>query len=213
MSRKEQEMLTNGIKRGFPKERLKKIKEPKIHKDEGGYFILTINENAKIYFDDFYAFLEKAEKRCLAEKKRIQEKMIECDPHKMETLSYYRAKKILVDLILRCVYTFYGDSSSFAVIMSPWCFGTVILEKIEHYKELIAKGEINSPEISENPYFILKYMDEIFKKTLMEMLDLPEKAFKVKWQYTDLLKRYSKLLGGVIITLETILTWVKAQGT
>ena len=206
-------MLTNGIKRGFPKERLKKIKEPKVHKDEGGYFILTINENTKIYFDDFYAFLEKAEKRCLAEKKRIQDKMIECDPHKMETLSYYRAKKILVDLILRSVYTFYGDSSSFAVIMSPWCFGTVILEKIEHYKELIAKGEINSPEISENPYFILKYMDEIFKKTLMEMLDLPAEAFKVKWQYTDLLKRYSKLLGGVITTLETILTWVKAQGT
>ena len=206
-------MLTNGIKRGFPKERLKKIKEPKIHKDEGGYFILTINENTKIYFDDFYTFLEKAEKRCLAEKKRIQEKMIECDSQKMETLSYYRARKILVDIILKNVYVFYGDSTSFAVIMSPWCFGTVILEKIEHYKELIAKGEINSPEISENPYFILKYMDEIFKKTLMEMLDLPAEAFKVKWQYTDLLKRYSKLLGGVITTLETILTWVKAQGT
>lgn len=206
-------MLTNGIKKGFPKERLKKIKEPKVHKDEGGFFIFTINENTKVYFEDFYTFLEKAEKICFAEEKRIQEKMIECDPQKMESLSYYRARKILVDLILRNVYSFYGDSTSFAVIMSPWCFGTVILEKIEHYKELIAKGEVTSPEISDNPYFILKYMDEIFKKTIMEMLDLPVEALKVKWQYTDLLKRYSRLLGGIIITLETILTWVKAQGT
>ena len=213
MSRKEQEMLISNIKRGFPKEKLKKIKEPKVHKDEDGFFIFTINENTKVYFEDFYEFLEKAEKICLAEKKRIQEKMIECDPHKMETLSYYRARKILVDLILRNVYSFYGDSTSFAVIMSPWCFGTVILEKMEHYKELIAKGEVTSPEISDNPYYILKYMDEIFKKTIMEMLDLPVEALKVKWQYTDLLKRYSKLLGGVITTLETILTWVKAQGT
>ena len=206
-------MLTNGMKRGFPKERLKKIKEPKVHNDEGGYYIFTINENAKVYFEDFYTFLEKAEKRCLEEKKRIQEKMTECDPQKMETLSYYRARKLLVDLILKNVYGFYEDSDSFAVIMSSWCFGTVILEKIENFKELIAKGEIDSPEISENPYFILKYMDEIFKKTLMEMLDLPVEALKVKWQYTDLLKRYSRLLAGIVTTLETILTWVQAQGT
>ncbi len=206
-------MLTNGIKRGFPKDRLKKIKEPKVHKDEGGYYIFTINEDAKVYFEDFYTFLENAEKKCLAEKKRLQEKMTECDPQKMETLSFYRARKLLVDLILKNVYGFYEDSTSFAVIMSPWCFGTVILEKIENFKELIAKGEINSPEISDNPYFILKYMDEIFKKTLMEMLDLPVEALKVKWQYTDLLKRYSRLLAGIVTTLETILTWVKAHGT
>lgn len=206
-------MLSNGIKRGFPKERLKKIKEPKVHKDEGGFFIFTINENTKVYFEDFYTFLEKAEKRCLGEKRQLEEKLSNCDPQKTETLSYYRARKIIVDLILKNVYGFYGDSNSFGVIMSPWCYGTVMLEKVEHHKELIAKGEINDPEISENVYFILKYMDEIFKKTLLELLDLPEEALKVKWQYTDLLRRYSKLLGGVVSTLEAILIWVKTQGT
>jgi len=206
-------MLSNGIKRGFPKERLKKIKEPKVHKDEGGFFIFTINENVKVYFEDFYTFLEKAEKRCLEEKRQLEEKLSNCDPQKTETLSYYKARKIIADLLLKNVYSFYGDSSSFGVIMSPWCYGTVMLEKVEHHKELIAKGEINDPEISENVYFILKYMDEIFRKTLLELLDLPEEALKVKWQYTDLLRRYSKLLGGVVSTLEAILVWVKAQGT
>lgn len=206
-------MLSNGIKRGFPPERFKKIKEPKVHKDEGGYFILTLNENAKVYFEDFYVFLENAEKRCLEEKKRLQEKMIKCDPERVETISYYRARKIIVDLILKSLYRFYNDSSSFAVIMTPWCFGTVMLEKIEHHKELIAKGEINSPELSEDIYFVLKYMDEICKKTLLEMLDLPPEAFKIKWQYTDVLRRYTRLLGGVVSTLEAILIWVKAQGS
>jgi len=206
-------MLSNRIKRGFSPEKLRQVKEPKVHKDETGYYIYTINENAKVYFEDFYAFLEKAEKRCLEERKRLEEKTDECDPQKIETLSYYRARKMIVELILSNVYSFYGDSSSFAVIMSPWCFGTVMLEKVEHHKELLAKGEFHNPEISEDLYFVLKYMDEIFKKTLLEMLDLPEEALKVKWQYTDLLKRYSRLLGGVVSTLEAILTWVKTQGT
>jgi hypothetical protein len=206
-------MLSNGIKRGFPPERLKKVKEPKVHKDEGGYFIFTINENAKVYFEDFYLFLEKAEKRCLEERKQVAEKIKNCDPNRTETLSYYRARKIIVELVLKNVYNFYGDSTTFGVIMSPWCFGTVMLEKIEQHKELIAKGEINNPEICEDIYFILKYMDEICRKTLLQMLDLSTDALKFKWQYTDLLKRYSRLLGGIITTLETILIWVKAQGT
>jgi len=205
-------MLSNGIKRGFPTDRFKKIKEPKVHKDEGGYYIFTLNENAKVYFEDFYAFLEEAEKRCLEEKEQLEEKMIKCDSQRVETLSYYRAREIIVDVILKNLYGFYGDSSSFAVVMTPWCFGTVMLEKIEHHKELIAKGEIECLEFSEDIYFVLKYMDEICKKTLLEMLDLPPEAFKVKWQYTDVLRRYTRLLGGMVSTLEAILTWVKAQG-
>jgi hypothetical protein len=206
-------MLSNGIKKGFPPETLKKIKEPKVHKDEGGYYIFTINESAKVYFEDFYEFLQKAEKRCLEEKRQLQEKMAKCDLQRVETLSYYRARKIILDLILKNLYGFYGDSSTFAVVMTPWCFGTVILEKIECHKELIAKGEIDSPELSEDIYFVLKYMDEISKKTLLEMLDLPPEAFKIKWQYTDVLRRYTRLLGGVASTLDAILTWVKSQGT
>lgn len=206
-------MHSSRIKRGFPPDKLKKIKEPKVHKDEGGYYVFTMNENAKVYFEDFYTFLEEAEKRCLEEKRQLQEKMMKCDPHRLETSSYYTARKIILDLILKNLYGFYGDSSSFGVIMSPWCFGTVILEKIEQHKELIARGEVDDPKLSEDSYFVLRYIEEIYRKTLLEMLGLPPEAFKIKWQYTDVLRRYTKLLGGVASSLEAILIWVKSHGT
>jgi len=97
--------------------------------------------------------------------------------------------------------------------MTPWCLGTVILEKIEAYKERIAGGEIENSNLSTNPYYVLKYMDEIYKKTLMDMFGLPEKAFKMKWQYTELLKRYSRLLCNVIGGLETLLIFIKGSGS
>lgn len=206
-------MLSNGIKRGFPPERLKKIKEPKIHKDEGGYYIHTINENAKVYFEDYYKFLESAEKRCQREKEELDKRICECNPERIETLSYYRARKIIVELVLKIIHSFYGDSQNLAVIMTPWCLGTVILEKVETYKEIIAGGEIEDPNLRDNPYFVLKYLDEIYKKTLLDIFDLPQKAFRVKWQYTELLKRYSRLLSNVICGLETILLFLKGSAS
>ncbi len=206
-------MLSNGIKRGFPPERLKRIKEPKVHKDEGGYYIYTINENAKVYFEDYYKFLKSVEKRCLKEKEDLEKKIGECDSERLESLSYFRAKKIIVELVLKITYSFYGDSQNFAVIMSPWCLGTVILEKVETYKEIIAGGAAENPNLSENPYFVLKYLDEIYKKTLLDIFGFPQKAFKVKWQYTELLKRYSKLLSNAICGLETILLFLKGSSS
>ena len=204
-------MLSNGIERGFPLERLKRVKEPKVHKDDGGFFIFTLNENAKVYFEDFYQFLEKVEKRCLKEKRELEKKIIEFDPERTETLSYYRARKIIIDLVLKNVYSFYGDSGNLGVIMTPWCFGTVILEKVESYKEMLSCGEIQDFNIPEYPYFVLKYLDEIYKKTLLEIFDFPEKAFKVRWQYTEMFKRYAKLLPDIIGGLETILLLIKSS--
>jgi hypothetical protein len=204
-------MLSNGIERGFPAERLKRVKEPKVHKDDGGFFIFTLNENAKVYFEDFYQFLEKVEKKCLKEKRELEKKIIECDSERTETLSYYRARKIIIDVVLKNVYSFYGDSGNFGVIMSPWCFGTVILEKVENYKEMLSCGEIQDFNIPEYPYFVLKYLDEIYKKTLLEVFDFPDKAFKVRWQYTEMFKRYSKLLPEIIGGLETILLLIKSS--
>jgi hypothetical protein len=95
--------------------------------------------------------------------------------------------------------------------MTPWCFGTVILEKVESYKEMLSCGEIQDFNIPEYPYFVLKYLDEIYKKTLLEIFDFPEKAFKVRWQYTEMFKRYSKLLPDIIGGLETILLLIKSS--
>lgn len=54
--KKRRPMLSAGIKRGFPKDRIASLKEPRIKRDEGGYYILTLNENIKVYFEDYYLF-------------------------------------------------------------------------------------------------------------------------------------------------------------
>jgi len=201
--------LLMGLKRGFPEERLKKQKEPKIKKDERGYYIYTVNENTKVYFEDFYNFLEKVERRCLGEIKSLREKISQCDSKREETLAYYQARRVIVELVLKSVCSFYEDDSNLGVIMSPWCLGTVILEKVENYKARLSSGELLRSNLPEYPYYILRYMDEICKKTLLEIFEFPNEAFSVKWQYTEILKRYSKKLSDITTTLMNILSLVK----
>jgi hypothetical protein len=201
--------LCLGTKRGFPDERLKKQKEPKIKKDERGYYIRTVNENTKVYFEDFYNFLENVERKCLKEMKSLREKINSCDSKRQETLAYYNARKIILEVVLKNVYGYYGDDSNLGVIMSPWCFGTVILEKVDSYKERLSRGEFLQSTLPEFPYYVLRYIDEIYKKTLLEVFEFPDEAFSVKWQYTEILKRYSMVLSDITATLTNILSLVK----
>jgi hypothetical protein len=206
-------MLSNGVKRGFPPERLGKNIEPKVKKDDGGYYVFTLNENIKVYFEDFYKFLERVEKRSAQELKDLEEKIKNTHPSRIESLSYYRARKIIVEHLLKQVYQSYSDGESLGVVMSPWCFGTVVLEKIELYRDRIGKGEAQDSNIPDYPYFVLKYIDEIYKKTLLEIFEFPEKAFSVRWQYTELLKRYSKVLSNINTALQNILAMVKSYNS
>jgi hypothetical protein len=201
--------LSIGIKRGFPDERLKKIKEPKIKTDDGGYYINTVTEGVKVYLEDFYSFLEKAEKRCLEELKDVKEKRTGCDPQKEETVAYYWARKTIAEVVLKNIYGYYGDETNLGVIMSPWCFGTVILEKVETYKERLSRGELPDIELPQYPYLVLRYIDEISKKTLLDIFGLPPEAFSLKWQYAELLKRFAKVLSDVHSNLSDILSLVK----
>jgi hypothetical protein len=201
--------LLMGLKRGFSEERLKKQKEPKIKKDERGYYVYTVNENTKVYFEDFYNFLEKVERKCLGEIKSLREKISGCDSKREETLAYYQARRVIVELVLKSICSFYEDDSNLGVIMSPWCLGTVILEKVENYKERLSRGELLHSNLPEYPYYILRYMDEIHKKTLLEIFEFPNEAFSVKWQYTEILKRYSKKLSEITTALMNILSLVR----
>lgn len=203
-----EKMLSIGIKRGFPEEWLKKQKEPKIRKDERGYHIYTVNEKTKVYFEDFYSFLEKVEGRCLDEMKDLRGKISDCDSKRQETLAYYNARKIILEVVLKNVYAYYGDNDNLGVIMSPWCFGTVILEKMESYKERLSKGQFFDSNFPEYPYYVLRYIDEIYKKTLLEVFEFPNEAFSVKWQYTEILKRYSRVLSDITANLTDLLSLV-----
>ena len=135
--------------------------------------------------------------------------MENCDPKCEETRAFYCARKIIVEVVLKNVYGYYQDDSTLGVIMSTWCFGTVVLEKIENYKERLSRGELLDVNLPECPYLVLRYIDEIYKETLLEIFELPREAFSLKWQYAELLKRFSQVFSNVYANLADILELVK----
>jgi len=201
------------LERGFPESRLRNQSEPRIKHDKQGYFIQTLSENIKVYFDEYYQFLELLAAKCHVERARMDEQIGNCDPRRSETLSYYRARKIIVELVLRTVKSFYTDKTNLGVVMTPWCFGTVVLEKLEIYRDRIARGEVQDANIGDYPYDVIRYLDEIHKTVLLEVLEFPPEAFKMRWQYTELIQRYSHVLSNITTSLQSILLTVKNYGT
>ena len=205
-------MLSNGFERGFTDQSLKKTKDSRIGRDKEGFFIYTSSENIKVYINLYYKFLEKTEKRALAEIKDLDGKIASTPESQEETKSFYRAKLIVVEQMLKILYQHYADTVNTSSLMTPWCFGTVVLEKIEIYRDKISKGVVHDANIPEYPFYVLQYIDEIYKKVLLEIFEFPEKAFSMRWQYTELLKRYSKVLSDVTNSLQNVLQMIKSSG-
>jgi hypothetical protein len=205
-------MLSNGLDRGFTEDVLKKTRDSRIGKDDDGYFIFTSSENIKVYVDLYYTFLEKTEARALKDYNEIKAKIAATPEIHEETLSFYRAKMIIIEQLLKNVYRYYSDSTNTSSLMTPWCFGTIVLEKIEIYRDKISKGQVNDQNIPEYPFYVLQYIDEIYKKILLDIFEFPEKAFSMRWQYTELLKRYSKVLSDVTNSLQNVLQMIKSYG-
>lgn len=202
-------MLEGKFHRGFSEERLGSTQEPKVRKDQKGYFIMSLSENTKVYFEDFYGFLEATYGNAMTERNRVADALLTCPANQSETISYYRAKLVIIDLLARTIRRFYTDGSNFGVVMTPWCFGTVVLEKVEVYRERLARGEVNDQNVGDYPYYVIQYMDEIYKIALLELFDFPEKAFQMRWQYSELLKRYSRILTDITSSLESVIKSVR----
>ena len=205
-------MLEGRYQRGFSPERLDANQEPKVRKDERGYYIMSLSENTRVYFDDFYNFLEITYERASATRKSLDEKIAATSDDSAETLSYYRANGVIVDLLMRTVRRFYTDGSNLGVVMTPWCFGTVVLEKVEVYRDRLSKGEVSDSNVLDYPYDIVKYVDEIHKIVLLSLFDFPEKAFQMRWQYSEILRRYSGILSDITSRLQSVLSTVKNFG-
>ncbi|MCD6163659.1 MAG: hypothetical protein J7K40_14755 [candidate division Zixibacteria bacterium] len=205
-------MLSNGLERGFTDDLLKNTRDSRIGKDEEGYFIYTSSENIKVYVDLYYKFLEKSETRALNERESIIQRLQSTPDDHEESLAFYRAKIIIVEQLLKNIYQHYSDSVNTSSLMTPWCFGTVVLEKIEIYRDKISKGLVHDPHIPKYPFYVLQYIDEIYKKTLLDLFEFPEKAFSMRWQYTELLKRYSRVLSDVTNSLQNVLSMIKSSG-
>ncbi len=205
-------MLDGRFHRGFSAERLATCQEPKVRKDDKGYFVLSLSENTKVYFEDFYTFLETCYTRASASREILDQKIASTTTNKVETLAFYRASGVIVDLLMRTIRRFYTDGSNLGVIMTPWCFGTVVLEKVEVYRDRLSKGEVQDVNVAEFPYDVVQYIDEVYKAALLELFDFPEKAFQMRWQYSEILKRYSTILSDITGRLQSVLTTVKNFG-
>jgi hypothetical protein len=205
-------MLDGRFHRGFSAERLATCQEPKVRKDETGFYIMSLSENTKVYFEDFYTFLETCYTRASASRRILDQKIAATTTDKVESLAFYRASGVIVDLLMRTIRRFYTDGSNLGVIMTPWCFGTVVLEKVEVYRDRLSKGEVQDVNVVEFPYDVIQYVDEVYKAALLELFDFPEKAFQMRWQYSEILKRYSTILSDITGRLQSVLTTVKNFG-
>ena len=47
-------MLEGRYQQGFSAERLAETNDPRIRQDQVGYYIMSISENSKVYFSDYY---------------------------------------------------------------------------------------------------------------------------------------------------------------
>jgi len=206
-------MLDGKFKRGFAPEALATMTDPRIRKDDKGYYMMSLSENTKVYFEDYYSFLERTYAKCQRERFALDKAIVLTPPERDETLAFYRAKGVIVDRVMSTIMSFYTDGGNFGVIMSPWCFGTVMLEKLEVYRERLGKGEVHDPNIADYPYYVLQYMDEIHKSVLLDLFDFPEKAFQMRWQYSELLKRYSSILNNISSSLQSVLMTIKTYGS
>ncbi|MEW5796328.1 MAG: hypothetical protein AB1772_08185 [Candidatus Zixiibacteriota bacterium] len=206
-------MLDGRYQQGFSAERLASTKEPKVRTDERGFYIMSLSENTRVYFEDFYSFLRLTHDRAAAARKALDECIAATASDNTETLAYYHAKGVIVDLLIRTIRRFYTDGSNLGVIMTPWCFGTVVLEKVEVYRDRLARGEVHDPNLVGYTYDVVRYLDEIYKVVLLELFDFPEKAFQMRWQYSEILRRYSGILADITTRLNSVLATVKNFGS
>jgi hypothetical protein len=200
------------LERGFPTSRLENQREPKVKHDERGFYIMTLSENIKVYFEDYYQFLEIIAARCQDNLSQLEESFVNTPADHTESLAYFRARRLVVDLVHRNVRSFYSDRHNLGVIMTPWCFGTVILEKVELLRDRISRGEVANADVGDYPYDVVRYIDEIKTSVLMDIFEFPPKAFAMRWQYTELIKRYSTALSNVTTSLQSILELMKNYG-
>lgn len=206
-------MLDGRYQKGFSPERLATTQEPRVRRDEKGFYVMSLSENTRVHFEAFYRFLSVTYERAAAVRKALDLKIADTAEENAETLAYYRANGVIVDLLLRTIRRFYTDGSNLGVVMTPWCFGTVVLEKTEVYRERLSKGDVQDPNVPGFPYDVVKYIDEIYKVVLLELFDFPEKAFQMRWQYSEILRRYSGILADITSRLQSVLATVKNFGS
>jgi len=206
-------MLSDICQRGFPAERLEKIAEPKIKKDENGFYIISLSEGVKVYLEDFYTFLEELWDRVVPLYNETQKKLAETPRDAEETAAFYRSRKLIIEIILATTKKYYATADTLGIFMTPWCFGTVVMEKVEIVRDKIKMGEEIKHDVGDYPYYVYRYLEETYRKTLLDLFQFPPQAFSMRWQYSELLKKYTKTLANISTSLQSVLLMVRSYNS
>jgi len=168
--------------RGFSDERLQDLADREIiGEDQGGFFLYTILEDAKVYFEEAYGFLEQSHQRCREYLARLEEDMakgVEDARDLLRLRAHCEVARRLLDFLEDC----YTTSNDLTYIMSPRCYATFFLESIEG----LDHSEIEDRTL---PLAVLDLMQEETPDLLLELLDLPPEALSKRWQYVELAQR------------------------
>ena len=169
--------------RGLSDELLENLADQEIiGEDEGGLFLYTISEDAKVYFEEAYRFLEHSHQRCREYLVKLEEDMA----RRVEdagTLQRLQARREVARLLLDFLEDYYTTANDLEAIMSPRCYATVFLESME---------ELDHTEIEDRtlPLVVLDLIQEEAPDLMLKLLDLPPEALSKRWQYVELARRF-----------------------
>lgn len=156
-----------------------------IGEDEGGFFLYTISEDAKVYFEEAHGFLEQSHQRCREYLAKLEEDTARA-VEDAGTLQRLQARRELARLLLNFLEDYYTTANDLSAIMSSRCYATVFLESME---------ELDHAEIEDRtlPLAVLDLIQEEASDLVLELLDLPPEALSRRWQYTELARRFGVL--------------------
>ena len=169
--------------RGLSDELLENLADREvIGEDEGGFFLYTISEDAKVYFEEAYRFLEQSHQRCREYLAKLEEDMVR-GVEDTGTLLRLQARREVVRRLLDFLENCYTTTDDLTFIMSPRCYATFFLESIE---------ELDHTEIEDRtlPLAVLDFIQEEAPDLVLELLDLPPEALSKRWQYMELARRF-----------------------
>jgi hypothetical protein len=153
-----------------------------IGEDEGGFFLYTILEDAKVYFEEAYGFLEQSHQRCREYLAKLEEDMAK-GVDDAETLLRLQACREVARRLLDFLENCYTTTNDLTFIMSPRCYATFFLEGVE---------ELDHSEIEDRtlPLAVLDWIQEEAPDLILELLDLPPEALSKSWQYMEVARRF-----------------------
>lgn len=160
-------MLKNGMERGFTEQELDQLWEQEIiGRDSHGYYVHNAYENDKVYFEDYYLFLEKIEVKSLNMIESANWSISKED--KRDKLIRLYAEKLILLKILDLIQTHYSRYEGLELILSPKAFWEYAALSIESIQDSIPRSRL---EGNGDMKQVLAKAKEIYHDILSEVVE------------------------------------------